>query len=168
MAKKSVVGLVQSESKAEAIVNDLRSAGISTNDVSALFPEKSGTEHAAHEQNGKASEGAGAGAVIGGTLGLLAGIGKLAIPGLGSFIAAGPIKVALNGAAAGAASGIVGALIGMGLPENEARRYAGKIEQGNVLLSDEQRGFMVQTPTPPSAGTLLARTRRRATRRARS
>jgi len=140
MAKKAVIGLVKSESQAESIVNELRSEGFSTNDVSALFPDKAGTRDFAHEKNTKAPEGAvagvGAGGAIGGTLGLLAGIGALAIPGLGPFIAAGPIMAALSGAAAGAAvGGIAGALIGMGIPELEAKRYAGKIKDGNILLS---------------------------------
>jgi hypothetical protein len=140
MAKKAVIGLVKSEAQAESVVNDLRSAGFSTNDVSALFPDRAGTRDFAHEKNTKAPEGAvagvGAGGVIGGTLGLLAGIGTLAIPGLGPFIAAGPIMAALSGAAAGATvGGIAGALVGMGIPELEAKRYAGKIQDGNILLS---------------------------------
>src|SRR5689334_3823428 len=119
MAKKqAVIGLVQTEAQAEAIVNSLRSEGFSTEDVSVLFPDKAGTRDFAHEKNTKAPEGAitgvGAGGVIGGTLGLLAGIGALAIPGLGPFIAAGPIMAALSGAAAGATvGGIAGALVGM-------------------------------------------------------
>ncbi|HKO94064.1 MAG TPA: DUF3341 domain-containing protein [Polyangiaceae bacterium] len=140
MAKKSVIGLVRSQAQAEAIVNGLRSAGFSTNDVSVLFPDKSGTRDFAHEKNTKAPEGAvagaGTGGVIGGTLGLLAGIGALAIPGLGPFVAAGPIMAALSGAAAGATvGGIAGALIGLGIPEMEAKRYEGKVKQGNILVS---------------------------------
>jgi len=140
MAKKTVIGLVKSQAKAESIVSELRSAGFSTNDVSVLFSDKSGTRDFAHEKNTKAPEGAvagaGTGGVIGGTLGLLAGIGALAIPGLGPFIAAGPIMAALSGAAAGATvGGIGGALIGLGIPEVEAKRYAGKLQQGNILLS---------------------------------
>lgn len=138
--KKAVVGLVKSQPQAESIVNDLRSAGFSTGDVSALFPDKSTTRDFAHEKNTKAPEGAiagvGAGGVVGGTLGLLAGIGTLAIPGLGPFIAAGPIMAALSGAAAGATvGGIAGALIGLGIPELEAKRYAGKVQGGDILLS---------------------------------
>jgi len=140
MAKKAVIGLVKSESQAETIVNELQRAGFSTSDVSALFPDKSSTRDFAHEKNTKAPEGAvtgaSAGGVIGGTLGLLAGIGTLAIPGLGPFIAAGPIMAALSGAAAGGAiGGIAGALIGLGIPEVEAKRYAGKVKDGNILLS---------------------------------
>ena len=140
MAKKTVIGLLKSQSQAESILNELRSAGFSTNDVSVLFPDKAGTRDFAHEKNTKAPEGAvagvGAGGVIGGTLGLLAGIGALAIPGLGPFIAAGPIMAALSGAAAGATvGGIAGALIGMGIPEVEAKQYAGKTKDGNILLS---------------------------------
>lgn len=140
MDNKAVIGLVKSESQAESIVSELRSAGFSTSDVSVLFPDKSSTRDFAHEKNTKAPEGAvtgvGAGGVLGGTLGLLAGIGTLAIPGLGPFIAAGPIMAALSGAAAGATvGGIAGALIGLGIPELEAKRYAGKIQGGNILMS---------------------------------
>jgi len=140
MANKVVIGLVESQARAESVVNELRSAGFATNDVSVLFPDQAGTRDFAHEKNTKAPEGAvtgvGAGGVIGGTLGLLAGIGTLAIPGLGPFIAAGPIMAALSGAAAGATvGGIAGALIGMGIPELEAKRYAGKVQSGNILIS---------------------------------
>jgi hypothetical protein len=139
-SKKAVIGLVSSETQAEAIVGELQRAGFSNNDISALFPDSKGTRDFAHEQSTKAPEGAVAGAsaggAIGGTLGLLAGIGALAIPGLGPFIAAGPIMAALSGAAAGAAvGGLTGALVGMGIPEIEARQYEGKIKGGKVLLS---------------------------------
>jgi hypothetical protein len=139
-SKKSVVGLFPTQSSAEAAVDALRSAGFSTNDISALLPDKAGTRDFAHEKHTKAPEGAvagaGAGGAIGGTLGLLAGIGALAIPGLGPFIAAGPIMAALSGAAAGATvGGLTGALVGLGIPELEAKQYEGKIRDGNVLLS---------------------------------
>lgn len=139
-SKKAVLGLLVNHHQAEAIVVDLRDAGFSNNDISVLFPDKSGTRDFAHEQNTKAPEGAiagvGAGGAIGGTLGLLVGIGALAIPGLGPFIAAGPILAALSGAAAGAAvGGITGALVGMGIPEVEAKQYEGKIQGGNILMS---------------------------------
>jgi hypothetical protein len=140
MAKKAVIGLVRSESQAGSIIDDLRRAGFSSNDVSVLFPDTAGTRDFAHEKNTKAPEGAitgaGAGGVLGGTLGLLAGIGTLAIPGLGPFIAAGPIMAALSGAAAGATvGGIAGALIGLGIPELEAKRYEGKVREGSILIS---------------------------------
>ena len=139
-SKNTVVGLTSSHEQAENIVNELQRAGFSSDDVSALFPDKKGTRDFAHEKNTKAPEGAitgaSAGGAIGGTLGLLAGIGALAIPGLGPFIAAGPIMAALSGAAAGATvGGVAGALIGMGIPEMEAKRYEGKIKSGNILLS---------------------------------
>jgi hypothetical protein len=139
-SKQTVLGLATSESQAEAIVAELRRSGFSNNDISALFPDKQGSRDFAHEQNTKAPEGAitgaGAGGVVGGTLGLLAGIGALAIPGLGPFIAAGPIMAALSGAAVGAtAGGIAGALIGLGIPELEAKQYEAKIKGGNILLS---------------------------------
>ena len=140
MAKKSVFCIATSESQAINIVNRLKSAGFSNNDISVLFPDKSGTKDFAHEQHTKAPEGAAAGGitggVLGGALGWLAGIGALAIPGVGPFIAAGPIMAALGGAAVGGAvGGITGALIGMGIPEYEAKRYEGKIRQGNILIS---------------------------------
>jgi uncharacterized membrane protein len=139
-ANKAVIGLVASRAQADNIVAALQAASFSQNDISALFPDKEGTRDFAHEKNTKAPEGAvagvSAGGAIGGTIGLLAGIGALAIPGLGPFIAAGPIMAALSGAAAGAAvGGITGALVGMGIPELEAKQYEGKIASGNILLS---------------------------------
>ena len=115
-------------------------AGFSHNDISVLLPDQAGTKDFAHEQHTKAPEGAatgaGTGGVLGGALGWLVGIGALAIPGLGPFIAAGPILAALSGAAAGAAlGGVTGALSGMGIPEYEAKRYEGKIKEGNALIS---------------------------------
>jgi hypothetical protein len=140
MSKKSVICIATSRSQAERIVDELRMAGFSNNDVSVLFPDKDTTRDFAHEKNTKAPEGAvtgvGTGGVVGGALGWLAGIGALAIPGVGPFIAAGPIVAALSGAAVGAAvGGLTGALIGMGIPEYEAKRYEGKIKQGNILIS---------------------------------
>lgn len=144
-AKKAVIGLVSTQAQAENIVGELQRAGFSNNDISALFPDKKGTRDFAHEQNTKAPEGAVAGAsaggAIGGTVGLLAGIGAIAIPGLGPFIAAGPIMAALSGAAAGAAvGGVAGALVGLGIPELEAKQYEGKIKQGNILVSVHAEG----------------------------
>ena len=138
--KKAVMCIVPNQTQAEVIVSQLQSAGFSNNDISVLLPNKQGTKDFAHEHNTKAPEGAvagvGAGGVIGGTIGLLAGIGALAIPGLGPFIAAGPLMAALSGAAAGATvGGVTGALIGMGIPEIEAKRYEGKIKGGNLLIS---------------------------------
>jgi hypothetical protein len=137
---QAVFGLAKDESHAIAIVERLKAAGFSANDISVLFPDKRGTKDFAHEHHTKAPEGAAAGAgtggVLGGALGWLAGIGALAIPGLGPFIAAGPIMAALSGAAAGAAlGGIAGALIGLGIPEYEAKRYEGKIKEGHALIS---------------------------------
>src|SRR5687767_11676745 len=137
---KAVFCIATSEFQAESIVNELKVAGFSDNDISVLFPDKTGTKDFAHEQHTKAPEGAtagaGAGGVLGGTLGWLAGIGALAIPGLGPFIAAGPIVAALSGAAVGAAvGGLTGALVGMGIPEYEAKRYEGKLKAGNILIS---------------------------------
>jgi len=137
---KAVFCIAKSEVQAEAIVNHLKGAGFSNNDISVLFPDKGGTRDFAHEQHTKAPEGAatgaGTGGVLGGALGWLAGIGALAIPGVGPLIAAGPIMAALSGAAVGAAvGGLTGALVGMGMPEYEAKRYEGKIRAGNILIS---------------------------------
>ncbi len=136
----SVFCISQSETQATTIVNRLKTSGFTDNDISALFPDKSGSRDFAHENHTKAPEGAvtgaSAGGVVGGVLGLLAGIGALAIPGVGPFIAAGPIMAALSGIAVGAAvGGIAGALIGMGVPELEAKRYEGKVKDGNILIS---------------------------------
>jgi hypothetical protein len=138
--KKAVMCIVQNRGAAEAIVSQLQSAGFTSSDISVLFPNKEGTKDFAHEHNTKAPEGAvagvGTGGVLGGTLGLLAGIGALAIPGVGPFIAAGPIMAALSGAAVGATvGGLTGALVGMGIPEYEAKRYEGRIKEGNYLIS---------------------------------
>jgi hypothetical protein len=137
---KSVLCIVNTRPQAAAIVEDLRAAGFSSNDISALFPDTGTTRDFAHQQATKAPEGAavgaGTGGLLGGVLGWLAGIGSLAIPGVGPFIAAGPIMAALGGAAVGAtAGGLTGALIGLGMPEYEAKRYEGKIKGGNILLS---------------------------------
>lgn len=135
---KAVFCIATSEFQAESIVNELKVAGFSDDDISVLLPDKSGKF--AHERHTKAPEGAAAGAgtlgVLGGTLGWLAGIGALTIPGAGPFIAAGPIMAALSGAAVGAAvGGIAGALAGMGIPEFEAKHYEQKIKSGNILIS---------------------------------
>ena len=140
MSKKSVFCIATSRSQAEQIVEQLKNANFSNNDISALFADKDTNRDFAHEKNTKAPEGAVTGAVTGGvvvgTLGWIAGIGALAIPGVGPFIAAGPIMAALSGAAIGAAvGGIAGGLIGMGIPELEAKRYEGKIKEGNILIS---------------------------------
>jgi len=137
---KAVFCIAKTQTQAEAIVDQLKMSGFSYDDISVLFPDKQGSKDFAHEHHTKAPEGAATGAVtggvVGGTLGLLAGIGSLAIPGVGPFIAAGPIMAALSGAAAGAAvGGVAGALIGLGIPEFEAKRYEGKIRKGNILIS---------------------------------
>src|SRR3984893_11944152 len=137
---KAVFGIAKSESQAIAIADQLRAAGFSNNDISVLFPDKGGSKDFAHEQHTKAPEGAAAGGVtggvLGGALGWLVGIGALAIPGVGPFIAAGPIMAALGGAAVlGTVGGITGALVGMGIPEFEAKKYEGKVKSGSCLIS---------------------------------
>jgi len=136
----AVFAIYRSRAGAEEAVDALRAAGYRNTDISVLLPENQGTKDFAHEKGTKAPEGAATGAtagvVAGGVLGWLAGIGALAIPGIGPLIAAGPIVGALAGAGAvGVAGGIVGALIGMGIPEYEAKRYEGRIKQGGILLS---------------------------------
>ena len=136
----AVFGIYTNRMAVEEAVDSLKVAGFRNTDISVLFPENVGTKDFAHEKNTKAPEGAttgaGTGAVVGGTLGWLAGIGALAIPGVGPFIAAGPIVAALAGAGAGGVvGGITGALVGMGIPEYEAKRYEGRVKEGGILLS---------------------------------
>jgi hypothetical protein len=133
-------GIYKDQTAVENAVDRLKAEGYRNTDISVLFPESSGTKDFAHEKHTKAPEaattGAGTGALLGGTLGWLAGIGALAIPGLGPFIAAGPIMAALAGAGVGGTvGGVVGALVGMGIPEYEAKRYEGRIKNGGILLS---------------------------------
>jgi hypothetical protein len=136
----AVFGIYRDRLGVENAVDTLRQEEFRNTDISVLFPENAGTKDFAHEKNTKAPEGATAGAtsgaVIGGALGWLAGIGALAIPGLGPLIAAGPIVALLAGAGAGGAlGGLTGALIGLGIPEYEAKRYEGRVKQGGILLS---------------------------------
>jgi hypothetical protein len=138
--KASVYCIANTTAQAENIVDALKGAGFSNDSISALMPDKRSTKDFAHEHSTKAPEGATTGGVaglgVGAALGWLAGIGALAIPGVGQFIAAGPIMAALGGAAVGtAAGGVVGGLIGMGIPEFEAKRYDSKIREGNILIS---------------------------------
>lgn len=136
----AVFGIYTTRRSAENAVEALQAEGFRNTDISVLLPENEGTKDFAHEKQTKAPEGAaagaGTGAVLGGTLGWLTGIGALAIPGLGPFIAAGPIMAALAGAGVGGAlGGLTGALVGMGIPEYEAKRYEGRIKDGGILLS---------------------------------
>jgi hypothetical protein len=136
----AVFGIYSSRSAVEHALDSLKASGFRNTDVSVLLPENLGTKDLGTEKSTKAPEGAatgaGSGAVIGGALGWLAGIGALAIPGLGPFIAAGPIVAALAGmGVGGAVGGVTGALVGMGIPEYEAKRYEGRIEKGGILLS---------------------------------
>lgn len=139
-ANLSVFGIYRDRPSVEKTVDALKSAGFRAEDISVLFPETAGTKDFAFEKGTKAPEGAttgaGSGMAIGGVLGWLAGIGALAIPGIGPLIAAGPIVAALAGmGVGGAVGGITGALIGMGLPEYEAKRYEGRVKSGHILLS---------------------------------
>ena len=139
-SKKAVLGLLSNQTQADAAVLQLQRAGYLLNDISVIFPDPTSPRDVGHEKHTKAPEGAviggAAGAVVGGTLGLLVGIGALAIPGLGPLIAAGPIMALLSGAAVvGAGGGIAGGLIGMGVPEIEAKQFESKIRKGSVLIS---------------------------------
>lgn len=140
MSNTAVFAIYPNYAAVEHGVDALKSAGFRSTDISVLFPENSGSKDFAHEKNTKAPEGAaagaGTGAMIGGTLGWLVGIGALAIPGIGPFIAAGPIMAALAGVGVGGAvGGLTGALIGMGIPEYEAKRYEGRMREGGILAS---------------------------------
>jgi hypothetical protein len=136
----AVFGIYRTRAEAEEGVQQFIDNGFRSEDISVLLPENVGTKEFAHEKHTKVPEGAatgaGTGATIGGVLGLLAGIGALAIPGVGPFIAAGPIMGALAGIGTGGViGGFVGALVGMGIPEYEAKRYEGMIKDGGLLVS---------------------------------
>ena len=137
---KAVFAIYSTRAGAEHAAEMLLSSGFSTSDISVLLPENLGSKEMGTEKSTKAPEGtaagAGTGAVIGGTLGLLAGIGALAIPGIGPLIAAGPIVATLAGlGVGGTVGGLAGALIGLGIPEFEAKRYEGRLLRGGILLS---------------------------------
>lgn len=137
---RAVYCICRTQQQVETIVEQLRMLGFSNDDISVLLPDVRGTRDFAHEQHTKAPEGAttggAAGMSIGAILGWLAGIGTIAVPGAGAFIAAGPIMAALGGAAIGGATGgIIGALVGLGVPEYEAKRYEGKLRSGKILVS---------------------------------
>ena len=157
---KSIVGIATTSNQVELTLDDLQSDGlISSSEISVLMPDSGDMQDPEDRPEvgavkaTKAPEGATTGAVtggaIGGTLGLLAGIGALAIPGLGPFIAAGPIMAALSGAAAGAAAGgVAGALVGLGIPEYEAKVYEDRIKKGGYLVAvhveDKKKGDVVR------------------------
>jgi hypothetical protein len=141
MAKNTAVfGIYRDRPQVERAVDTLLADDFRAEDISVLLPDNIGTKDFAHEKHTKAPEGATTGAVAGGvaggTLGLLVGIGALAIPGLGPFLAAGPLVAALAGVGSGGVvGGLIGALVGMGIPEYEAKRYEGMIKEGRILLS---------------------------------
>lgn len=137
---KSVFGIFNNRMSLESTVTNLKNSGFANNDISVLMPTPESTKNFAHEKATKAPEGAAAGGTgglaIGGILGWLAGIGALAIPGVGPFVAAGPIVAAIAGAGIGGAlGGIAGALVGLGIPEYEAKRYENLVKDGGMLLS---------------------------------
>jgi hypothetical protein len=137
---QSVIGIVKTRTDAENLVIALKDSGVMDSEISAIFPDKEGSSDFAHDNSTKAPEGAVTGAstggVIGGAIGLLAGIGALAIPGVGPLIAAGPIMATLSGLAVGATlGGVTGALVGLGIPEYEAKMFEGKLLEGNILIA---------------------------------
>src|ERR1700704_2308380 len=137
---KAIFCTVKTSAQASQVVDRLKAAGFTAGDISVLMPDRAGTKEFAVDNQTKAPEGAatgaGTGAVLGAGLGWLAGIGALAIPGLGPLIAAGPIMAALSGAAVGGTVGsITGALIGMGIPEYEAKKYEERVKGGYALIS---------------------------------
>jgi hypothetical protein len=134
-----VYALATSDAQAVRIANRLRDCGFTASDISIITPDRAGARDLGHQDSTKAPEGAatgaGTGAILGGALGWLAGVGALAIPGLGPLIAAGPILATLSGMAAGGTiGGLTGALAGMGIPEYEAQQYEGKLREGNTLM----------------------------------
>jgi len=136
----AVYGIYPDQQSVAEVVDALKHAGYRNTDISVLFPQNTGTKDFAHEKHSKMPEGAMAGAssgaILGGALGWLAGIGALAIPGIGPFVAAGPIVAMLSGiGVGGTVGGFTGALIGVGIPEYEAKRYEGRIRNGGILLS---------------------------------
>lgn len=136
----SVFGIFDTRLSTEKAVERLKTSGFRMTDISVLMPDKVETKEFAHEKHTKAPEGAatgaGTGVVVGGTLGWLAGIGALAIPGVGPLVAAGPIMAAIAGAGVGGTvGGVSGALVGLGIPEYEAKRYEGSVKDGGILLS---------------------------------
>jgi len=167
----AVFGIYPDQLTAEDAVDNLKDSGFRSADISVLFPDNQGTKDFAHEKHTKAPEaavaGGSSGAVLGGALGWLAGIGALAIPGIGPVIAAGPIMGMLGGIGVGGAiGGIAGALIGLGIPEYEAKRYEGRIRRGGILLSvhcddsdwaKRARNILIQTGAEDVAATGEAR-----------
>ena len=138
--ERAALGIYPNYSSVENAVEALHEAGFRNGDISVLFPQRAGSEDFALDKGTRAPEGAaagaGTGALLGGALGWLVGIGTLAIPGLGPFIAAGPIMAALAGmGVGGAVGGITGALIGMGVPERQAKHYEVRVKEGGILLS---------------------------------
>lgn len=137
---KAVYGIVRTHANAESVIERMRAGGFPLEDVSVLAANRDGGQGLGVEKQTKALEGTAAGAsaggVVGGALGLLAGIGTLAVPGLGIFVAAGPLLAALSGIGVGASvGGLAGGLIGLGIPEYEATRYERHLETGGILIA---------------------------------
>jgi uncharacterized membrane protein len=145
---KKIVGIFDTEQEATRAIEGLHNQGFSNDEISVITRDRDELRHISDDTGTKAPEGVATGAatggVLGGVTGLLAGIGALAIPGIGPILAAGPIVATLTGAAVGAgAGGLVGGLIGLGIPEDEAKEYEGYVESGKilVLVEDNGRGY---------------------------
>jgi hypothetical protein len=137
---KAVYGIASTHAQAASLIDKLRKGGFASTDVSILAPHNQQDQGLAVEKHTKSLEGtatgATAGGVLGGVLGLLAGIGTIAIPGLGILVAAGPLLATLSGMGFGASvGGLAGGLIGLGIPEYEAKRYEGHLEHGGILVA---------------------------------
>jgi hypothetical protein len=140
MKNTAVFGIFSNKLQVDEAMDTLRLDGFRPADIAVLYPENSGSKDFAHDKATKAPEGAvtgiGVGALTGGALGWLAGIGAFAIPELAPLAAAGPIVGAMAGAGAlGTLGGLAGALVGLGLPEYEAKRYEGRLKDAGILLS---------------------------------
>jgi hypothetical protein len=138
--QQALLGTVSGMAQATRVIESLRKAGFSNDDISVLMPDEYGAQELGYEKHSKAPEGFAAGvlvgAFLGGPLGYLAATGGLAIPGAASLIAAGHLLALLSGAALGGLlGGIIGGLIGLGIPEYEVKKYERKIKYGNTLLS---------------------------------
>ncbi|WP_445670312.1 general stress protein [Paenibacillus sp. FSL P4-0338] len=136
---KKIVGVFHAEHEASRAIEDLKVHGFLTEDISVIARNKRDVEAINDETGTKVPEGMASGAatggILGGVTGLLAGIGALAIPGIGPIIAAGPIAATLTGVAVGAGTGgLVGGLIGLGIPEDEAASYDNYVDEGHILV----------------------------------
>ncbi|MGU3471628.1 general stress protein [Paenibacillus sp. D51F] len=135
-------GVFRDDDHALRAIEELQATGFKRDELSVLTQDKERYEGMMDESGTMAPEGIAAGVttggLAGGAVGLLAGLGALAIPGIGPLLAAGPIVAAISGAAVGASTlGIAGGLVGMGFPENEAERFQNEVKDGRILVLAE-------------------------------